>query len=81
MSEICMSPSFNGKILEKIAPWGTIRTATIEENIATASELSSQQKQDVWAITRIAQSLMGYEDFLKTGDLHPISYSSSSGPT
>ena len=80
MNDICLSPSFNGKVLEKIAPWGTIRTATVEENIATASELSLSQKQEVWAITRIAQNLMGYTNFLKTGDLEPINDSNSTGP-
>ncbi len=37
-------PSFNGKPLEEVYPWGTIRTATPEANRATAEELSDEER-------------------------------------
>jgi hypothetical protein len=39
--------SWNGKPLENVYPWGTIRTATPEANRATANELSDDEKLDI----------------------------------
>lgn len=72
MSDKCLNPSFNGRVLEKIAPWGTIRTATQEENLATACELNNEQKQGIWNLTSLAQSLMGYDNFLESGKIQPL---------
>ena len=36
-------PSWNGKVLEQVYPWGTIRTPTPEANQATADELSAAE--------------------------------------
>jgi len=73
-SEKSMVPSFNGIELKSIAPWGTIRTATLEENRLTANELSLEQKKLVYDITNITHRMMGYDKFLETGCLEPIVY-------
>ena len=41
------SVSWNGKPLENVYPWGTIRMATPEANRATAAELSDEEKLDI----------------------------------
>lgn len=71
-SEKCLVPSFNGVELAQVKPWGTIRTATPEENWATANELSAEQKAGVTELTRVSLNLMGYRDFLASGTVHPI---------
>lgn len=42
-SDNVLYPSFNGKKLEQVYPWGTIKSATTEANHATAQELTSAQ--------------------------------------
>jgi hypothetical protein len=37
------TPSFNGAALPEVYPWGTIRTATTQANLATAAELDVQE--------------------------------------
>jgi hypothetical protein len=71
-SESCLYPSFNGTELKEIRPWGTIRTPTPEENMRTANELSADQKARVRAITSLPHYLMGYDEFLTTGNVAPI---------
>jgi hypothetical protein len=73
-SEKCLAPSFNGVTLENIVPWGTIRTATVQENVATANELTDEQKAQVRQITAVTHRIFGYDDFLETGEVAPISY-------
>ncbi len=41
------TPSWNGTPLEEIYPWGTIRRATPEQNLATARELSAEEQAAV----------------------------------
>ena len=71
-SEKCLVPSFNGVELKQVKPWGTIRTATPEENMATANELDAGQKRAVREITAVTHRLMGYDRFLETGQVAPI---------
>ena len=40
-------PTWNGRALEQVYPWGTIGSATPEANLATANELSDEEKQEV----------------------------------
>jgi hypothetical protein len=40
-------PSWNGRTLEQVYPWGTIRTPTLEANRATAMELSPSQRDEI----------------------------------
>ncbi|MBC8505765.1 MAG: sulfotransferase [Anaerolineales bacterium] len=41
------TPTWNGSELNEVYPWGTIRKATSEANLATANELSDQEKAEV----------------------------------
>jgi hypothetical protein len=73
-SEKCLVPSFNGVELKQVKPWGTIRTATPEENVATANELNADQKRQIREITAVTHKLMGYDRFLETGQVAPIAW-------
>jgi hypothetical protein len=39
--------TWNGEVLQEVFPWGTIRRATTEANVATARELSAAEQDDV----------------------------------
>lgn len=41
------TPSWNGKPLEEVYPWGTIRAASPEANLATARELSADEQEEI----------------------------------
>jgi hypothetical protein len=41
------TPTWNGSPLEEIYPWGTIRKATPEQNLATAMELSLDEQAEI----------------------------------
>jgi hypothetical protein len=41
------TPSWNGEPLQEVYPWGTIRKATPEANLATANELTAEEKQEI----------------------------------
>jgi Sulfotransferase family len=56
-----LTPSWNGKALENVYPWGTIRTPTAEANIATMSELDAEQKASIKAITAVMIPHFGYD--------------------
>ena len=73
-SDTTLYPSFNGTELKSIVPWGTIRTATADENISTANELSDEQKKIVRDITSVPHRIFGYDDFLATGEVAPLSW-------
>lgn len=57
-------PSWNGKQLEEVYPWGTIRKATPEANKATAEELSPAERAEVRARTSNYLERFGYADFI-----------------
>jgi hypothetical protein len=57
-------PTFNGKPLEEVYPWGTIRSATPEANRATALELSPEEREEVRLRARPYLEPFGYEGFL-----------------
>ncbi|HMO19696.1 MAG TPA: hypothetical protein PKC98_01870, partial [Candidatus Melainabacteria bacterium] len=40
-------PSWNGEELKEVYPWGTIKKATPEANLATAHELSDEEKMEI----------------------------------
>ena len=61
-SETCLYPSFNGQKLEEVFPWGTIRTPTPAANLATANELSKDQKARIKALSIVMQRELGYAD-------------------
>jgi hypothetical protein len=53
-------PSFNGKKLDSIYPWGTIKQATVEENNKTADELSEYQKKKIMIECALMAQKLGY---------------------
>ncbi|MGQ0553292.1 MAG: sulfotransferase [Planctomycetota bacterium] len=52
--------SWNGKVLEQVYPWGTIRTPTTAANQATGDELSAQEKDEIRDRTRPLLTAFGY---------------------
>jgi hypothetical protein len=59
------APSWNGAPLDEVYPWGTIRSATPEANLATAWELSPQEQDEVRLRARHYLEIFGYADFLE----------------
>ncbi len=60
-SDTLLYPSWNGVKLEKIYPWGTIRTPTPEANIATANELTADEKAEIRSMAIVMLKQFGYE--------------------
>ncbi len=60
-------PSWNSKELEQVYPWGTIRSATPEANLATANELTSDEQAEVRERADEFLKPLGYEGFLDDG--------------
>lgn len=58
-------PSWNGKVLEQVYPWGTIRTPTPAANRATADELSAAEKEEIRIRTQTLLAPLGYKNFLE----------------
>lgn len=58
------STSFNGKALNEVYPWGTIRRATTEANRATAEELSREERDAVRARAEPYLERLDYKSFL-----------------
>lgn len=54
------APSWNGRVLEQVYPWGTIRTPTPQANRDTANELSAAEKEAVRQITAPFLDVFGY---------------------
>ena len=63
-SETLAQPSWNGRVLEQVYPWGTVRTPTPEANLATAEELNKAEKDEIHARTKPLLGILGYESFL-----------------
>lgn len=59
------APSWNGQRLEEVYPWGTIRLATPEQNLATARELSEPEQSEIAARSAPFAEILGYEGFLQ----------------
>ena len=58
------TPSWNGESLDQVYPWGTIRSATPEANLATAHELSADEVEHVRAGAWPYLDELGYSDLL-----------------
>jgi hypothetical protein len=58
-------PSWNGRSLEDIYPWGTIRRATPAANRAAAAELSTEEQAAVRRHAGLFLARFGYDDFLE----------------
>jgi hypothetical protein len=62
-SETLRTPSWNGRSLDQVYPWGTIRTPTSDANRATANELTVGEKAEISVRTRPLLGVLGYEAF------------------
>jgi hypothetical protein len=58
------TPSWNGEPLQEVYPWGTIRTATPEANLATANELTAEEKQEIRERAWQYLEVFNYSNFL-----------------
>jgi hypothetical protein len=63
-SESLKQPSWNGKVLDEVYPWGTIRKATPEANLATALELSKEEQEQIRLATWQYLEVFNYSNFL-----------------
>ena len=61
-------PSWNGRELEQVYPWGTIRTATPQANHATAEELSGEEQDEIRDRAFDLLEPLGYGEFLSRGE-------------
>jgi len=57
-------PTWNSIELEEVHPWGTIRKATAEANIATARELSVQEREEIRLWAREYLEVFDYKSFI-----------------
>lgn len=60
-SDTLEKPSWNGKVLEQVYPWGTIRTPTTEANKATGDELSAAEREEIRSRTKPLLGIFDYE--------------------
>ena len=58
-------PTWNGDPLEEVYPWGTIRKASPESNMATAQELSQDEAERVITWAGPYLKIFGYENFFQ----------------
>ena len=58
-----IGPSFNRKPLVQVFPWGTIKTPTVQANIATANELSHQECRAIETECGVMCDQFGYANF------------------
>lgn len=56
--------SWNGRALDEVYPWGTIRTPSPDANLATANELDSEERRAVGLRAGRFIEPFGYESFL-----------------
>lgn len=54
-------PSWNGKVLKQVYPWGAIRTPTPDANKATAEELSAAEREEIRFHAGPLLKALGYE--------------------
>lgn len=65
ISETLRIPTWNGKELEQVYPWGTIRKANTETNLQTAQELSDQEIASVAEYAGPYLEKLDFKSFLK----------------
>lgn len=70
-SDTLSTPSWNGTPLDEVYPWGTIRTPTPEANLATAHELTDDERERVREHAWQYLDVFGYSNFLQTGAAEP----------
>ncbi len=57
-------PSWNGRAIDTVYPWGTIRIPTPDANRATAQELSGAEREEVRLRAGLFLKEFGYAEFL-----------------
>jgi hypothetical protein len=57
-------PTWNGQPLKEVYPWGTIRTPTLEANLATAKELNARQIEEIRLRARPYLESFDYQNFI-----------------
>ena len=62
-SQTLAAPTWNGRPMHEVYPWGTIRHPNAEANRATANELSLEEKEEVRLRTEPLLDLLGYSDY------------------
>ena len=58
------SPSFNGKALDEVYPWGTIRKPKLDANRATAEELGEDERAEIGERAGQYLEIFDYKNFL-----------------
>jgi Sulfotransferase family len=58
------TPTWNGTELEEVYPWGTIRKATPEANLATAQELSADERDAIRTYAWQYLEVFSYKSFI-----------------
>ncbi len=64
-AESLEAPSWNGKELESVFPWGTIRETTPDSNRSTAKELSADERAAVRLYAHQYLEIFNYDTFLQ----------------
>jgi len=64
-AETLRTPTWNGEVLEEVYPWGTIRHANPNANLATANELNDEEKGRVAELAGLYLDALDYKSFLK----------------
>ncbi len=59
--ESLMYPSWNGKQLDNVYPWGTINTPTIEENLSMKDGLSPAERKKISSYSNLMLNALGYD--------------------
>jgi hypothetical protein len=55
-------PSWNGKRLKEVYPWGTVRIPTEEANLMTAMELEKREIKEIYERTKTYIDLFDFVD-------------------
>jgi hypothetical protein len=63
-AESLATPSWNGRALAEVHPWGTLRAVTPEANRATAAELSGEEIEQITALAWQYLQAFSYESFM-----------------
>jgi hypothetical protein len=58
------TPTWNGNELQEVYPWGTIRKATPEANLATAQELSARERDEIRTYAWQYLEVFDYKGFI-----------------
>jgi len=59
------APTWNGRRLDEIRPWGTIRTPSPDENVETAKELARSEVERIAQLAEPHLDRFGYRDLLR----------------